>query len=221
MQRRLANEPLENSIKHLPIDVPSDPEARQPCEGIVVMVSVNELLVRAKQAIGSGEMSLRAAAEDMAAAQQQGATQREIAAAVEKSAAWVNRLLQWRSGGYRDNPFGPESKASRQRRQQRGGAAERGVVSPKAEAVVATGWAEPGILVAPAMDDKAGRAEMVPDRQLKLALPSDAAFPASPFSALLPTWREEGLLRRADWDRASAAERQNFLEACLGIDASL
>jgi transposase len=80
------------------------------------MMSVTELLSHAKRAIEAGETSLRAAAEDIAAAQEQGATQREIAEAVGKSAAWVNRLLKWREGGYQDvTPFGPQAKASRQR----------------------------------------------------------------------------------------------------------
>ena len=83
------------------------------------MMSVTELLSRAKQAIESGETSLRAAAEDIAAAEEQGATQREIAEAVGKSAAWVNRLLKWRRSGYQDaTAFGPQAKASRQRAQR-------------------------------------------------------------------------------------------------------
>lgn len=80
--------------------------------------TVPELLSRAKQAIESGETSLHTAAEDIAAAQEQGATQRQIAEAVGKSAAWVNRLLQWRQRGYQDGTaFGPQAKASRQRAQ--------------------------------------------------------------------------------------------------------
>jgi hypothetical protein len=80
------------------------------------MMTVTELLSRAKHAIESGETSLHVAAEDIAAAQEQGATQREIAEAVGKSAAWVNRLLAWRRQGYRDDtPFGPQEKAKRQR----------------------------------------------------------------------------------------------------------
>jgi transposase len=80
------------------------------------MMSVTELLSRAKQAIESGETSLRAAADDIAAAEEQGATQRQIAEAVGKSAAWVNRLLKWRESGYQDDTaFGPQAKASRQR----------------------------------------------------------------------------------------------------------
>jgi hypothetical protein len=64
------------------------------------MISVADLLFRAKTAIASGEKSLRIAAEDIAAARQQGATQRTIAAKIGKSAAWVNRLLAWRDSGY-------------------------------------------------------------------------------------------------------------------------
>jgi hypothetical protein len=80
------------------------------------MMTVAELLGRAKREIESGETSLRAAAEDIAAAQEQGATQRQMAEAVGKSAAWVNRLLKWRESGYHDGtPFGPQAKASRQR----------------------------------------------------------------------------------------------------------
>jgi hypothetical protein len=80
--------------------------------------TVTELLIRAKKAIESGHASLRDAAEAIAAAQQQGATQRRIADAVGKSPAWVNRLSQWRRGGYRDDTaFGPTAKAARLRAQ--------------------------------------------------------------------------------------------------------
>jgi hypothetical protein len=80
------------------------------------MLTTSELLIRAKNAIQAGEKSLRSAAEDIAAAQAKGATQREIAAAVGKSLGWVNRLLKWRSEGYKNaTPFGPTSRAARQR----------------------------------------------------------------------------------------------------------
>jgi hypothetical protein len=88
------------------------------------MITVPELLIRAKRAIESGDTSMRAAAEDIAGAQEQGATQRQIAEAVGKSAAWVNRLLRWRRSGYQDGTaFGAQARASRQR--------ARGVQSPK------------------------------------------------------------------------------------------
>jgi hypothetical protein len=68
-----------------------------------------ELISRAKHHIGTGEtsrnISFRAAAEDIARACEQRATQREIALGVGKSPAWVNRLLKWREGGYVGAPF--------------------------------------------------------------------------------------------------------------------
>jgi hypothetical protein len=80
------------------------------------MITITELLGRAKRAIEAGENSLHDAAEDIAAAREQGATQRQIAEAVGKSAAWVNRLLKWRQSGYQDDTaFGPQARASRQR----------------------------------------------------------------------------------------------------------
>jgi nucleoid-associated protein YgaU len=82
------------------------------------MTTVTELLRKAKKAIESGDASLREAAEAIAAAERKGASQRQIADAVGKSAAWVNRLSQWRRVGYRDDtPFGPQAKAARNRAQ--------------------------------------------------------------------------------------------------------
>ncbi len=78
-------------------------------------MTITDLLRRAKHEIESGEASLHDAAEDIAAAAEQGATQRQIAEAVGKSPAWVNRLLRWRETGYQDTAFGPQAKASRQR----------------------------------------------------------------------------------------------------------
>jgi hypothetical protein len=54
------------------------------------MITITELLGRAKRAIETGENSLHGAAEHIAAAREQGATQRQIAEAVGKSAAWLN-----------------------------------------------------------------------------------------------------------------------------------
>jgi hypothetical protein len=46
------------------------------------------------------------AAEHIAAAVEAGATQAEAAAKVGKSQPWVNRLLKWRAGGFKDGgPF--------------------------------------------------------------------------------------------------------------------
>jgi hypothetical protein len=79
---------------------------------------VAALLSRAKAAIAAGEKSLREAAEDIAAAQEQGATQRNIAATVGRSAAWVNRLLAWRTSGFKDNAFGSAHHKERQSAQR-------------------------------------------------------------------------------------------------------
>src|SRR4051794_35772324 len=79
--------------------------------------SVGNSLFQAKIAVHDGERSFRAAAEHMARAQALGAKQRQIADAVGKTVGWVNRLLQWRKSEYKDEtPFGPQSKASRERR---------------------------------------------------------------------------------------------------------
>jgi hypothetical protein len=80
---------------------------------------VAQLLSRARQKIDQGVVSLRGAAEDLAAAEKQGATQREIAKAVARSVGWVNGLLKWRKRGYPDDtPFGLQSRQARQRRVQ-------------------------------------------------------------------------------------------------------
>lgn len=80
--------------------------AVSPSDLPVSAMTKEELLSRAKQNIDSCETPLRAAAEDIALACDQGATQREVAAAVGKSPAWVNRLLKWRSSGYEGSAFG-------------------------------------------------------------------------------------------------------------------
>jgi hypothetical protein len=78
-----------------------------------------DLLRRAKDAIEAGDQSLREAADALALAQDDfKASQREIAEAVGKSAAWVNRLLRWRREGCVGSPFGPGSKAGRERRKR-------------------------------------------------------------------------------------------------------
>jgi hypothetical protein len=66
-----------------------------------------DLLGRAKLAVEAGEKSLHDAAELIGLAQEEHkATQREIAAAIGMSPAWVNRLLIWRRSGYEaSSPF--------------------------------------------------------------------------------------------------------------------
>ena len=84
--------------------------ADSPSEATGIALTAEELINRAKQKIEMGETSrstsFRAAAEDIARACDQGATQREIAQGVGKSPAWVNRLLKWRDSGYVGAPFG-------------------------------------------------------------------------------------------------------------------
>jgi hypothetical protein len=78
---------------------------------------ISELLLAAKSAIDVGESQMKIAAENIAAAIGAGATQRMVAATIEKSPSFVNRLLKWREDGYQDEtPFGPQSKLSRERR---------------------------------------------------------------------------------------------------------
>jgi hypothetical protein len=60
--------------------------------------------------------SWRTATEHMVAAKALGASQRQIAQTVRMSSAWVHAMLKWHAGGYKDEtPFGPASRASRQR----------------------------------------------------------------------------------------------------------
>ena len=78
-------------------------------------VSVAEHLSIAKADVAAGEGRLRHAAEHIAAAIEAGASQRDAAATVRKSAAWINALLKWRTDGFKETPFGPESKKKRAR----------------------------------------------------------------------------------------------------------
>jgi len=72
--------------------------------------NIEKLHYKARRAIESGEDMFRDAAECLAEAQKLGATQRQSAKAIGKSPAWVNALLKWRRGGYKDHcPF-PRSK---------------------------------------------------------------------------------------------------------------
>lgn len=84
------------------------------------LVIARNLLSRAKNEIAKGETALQTAADYIAKAQELGATQREIASRLEKSASWVNAMLHWHKSGYEEEtPFGSQSKASRERRRVR------------------------------------------------------------------------------------------------------
>jgi hypothetical protein len=82
------------------------------------MRAIDDLLKQAKRAIADGEASLKEAAECISKAQDRGATQRQIAEVVGKSAAWVNRLLAWRAGGFIGDAFGPAHHKERQSAQR-------------------------------------------------------------------------------------------------------
>ena len=73
------------------------------------LMTVEELIIQANSHLGIGENfrtdKFRSAADCLARACDQGATQRQIAEGVGKSAAWVNRLLQWRKDGHIGAPF--------------------------------------------------------------------------------------------------------------------
>lgn len=85
------------------------PAHRDGVDAAADVMTAEQLISRAKHRIGTGETSrntsFRAAAEDIARACDQGATQREVATGVGKSVAWVNRLLKWRQEGYVGAPF--------------------------------------------------------------------------------------------------------------------
>jgi hypothetical protein len=77
------------------------------------MGTIAKLHDKARRAIAAGEGSFRQAAEYLAEARKQGATQRQSAKAIGKSPSWVNTLLKWQAAGFKDTPFGPQSKAKR------------------------------------------------------------------------------------------------------------
>jgi hypothetical protein len=78
-------------------------------------MTINKLHSKARRAVEAGEHKFREAAECLAEARKLGATQRQSAKAINKSAGWVNGLLRWRKAGYKGTPFGPQSKAQRAR----------------------------------------------------------------------------------------------------------
>lgn len=111
--RRIAAPPqvigTPSAPKQIPAPQKSSALANSPSEPTTGAMTNEELINRAKHHIGVGETSrttsFRAAAEDMARACAQGATQREVAIGVGKSVAWVNRLLKWRESGCVGAPF--------------------------------------------------------------------------------------------------------------------
>jgi hypothetical protein len=75
-------------------------------------MNISELHSKARRAIEAGVSKFRDAAECLAKAKKLGATQRQSAKAIGKSAAWVNVLLKWREGGYKNHcPFPRATRA--------------------------------------------------------------------------------------------------------------
>jgi len=64
-----------------------------------------KLLKLAKADIAAGESSFRSAANQIAIAISNGATQAEAAKVIGKSQPWISRLLKWREGGFKGGPF--------------------------------------------------------------------------------------------------------------------
>jgi hypothetical protein len=83
-------------------------------------INANEAVALAAQLIAASDRNLKLAAEYLEFAVAEGKTQRQIAEGVGKSAAWVNRLLQWRRDGYaEDTPFGMQSQERDERHDER------------------------------------------------------------------------------------------------------
>lgn len=87
----------------------SDALAGSPPEPTNAAMTIDELIERVKHHIGVGESSrrgsFREAADKIALLRSKNVNQRAIAKAIDKSAAWVNRLLKWREGGCVGAPF--------------------------------------------------------------------------------------------------------------------
>jgi hypothetical protein len=126
----------------------------------------DKLLSRSKVRIDKGWRSIRDGVEDFAVAKERcNATQREIAGRLGKAESWVSRMLKWREEGYPDTPFGPESKAARERR-MRLQATEVCAQSPKAEAPTVDG-VTPN--TTPIMPNAAAVAETMPTTATDIA----------------------------------------------------
>ena len=69
-----------------------------------------------KADIADHDRSMHSAAEHLLKALDFGASQREVAEAVDRSPAWINRIVKWAKAGYAAaGPFAAESKAKRKR----------------------------------------------------------------------------------------------------------
>ena len=102
-QVRLAKEQAERDTK----------AAKQKADRETARAEQLELF---KSEIADNDRSMRAATEYLLKAVDLGATQRMAADKVGKSESWVNRLLKWGRGGFKDTgPFSTDAKAKRDR----------------------------------------------------------------------------------------------------------
>jgi DNA-binding CsgD family transcriptional regulator len=83
------------------------------------MTTITTLLDKARRAISASDASLHQAADHIAAARAQGASQARIARHLGRSPAWVSILLRWRRDGFKGAPFAPQSHAARKAAQAR------------------------------------------------------------------------------------------------------
>ena len=104
-----------------------------------ILTSKIDLIAETKALVVSTDNTLRQIADNLARMQKDFCmTQRDIAAEIGKSAAWVNRLLTWRNEGFpEDTPFGGTERRKRERVQR---AEHREAAKP---AVVKLGNGEP------------------------------------------------------------------------------
>ena len=100
------------------------------------MATIAKLHDKARRAIAAGEGSFRQAAEYLAEARKQGATQRQSAKAIGKSPSWVNQLLAWRKSGYKGGAFerSNNSRAFSRTKQQRRPMTTEEALAQKAQA---------------------------------------------------------------------------------------
>ncbi len=160
------------------------------------MPSKDELLRRAKDAIGASDQSLHEAADALGDARAlHNASQAEMARAVGKSEAWVSLLLRWRRAGYPgESPFGPTTKAGRLKHDKDRRAA--GVSKP----------GKPRKTNAAAQADTADDAQMTADkRKNEYAIEEDEAAAAPSLQGL--TSRTEHQVE-ADDGEAHAGKRE-------------
>ena len=155
-----------------------------------------ELLARSKTRIEAGQESIRDGVEDFAIAMERcNASQREVASYLGKSASWVSGMLRWRRQGYPATPFGPESKAARDRRKKQIQATEVPLQSPmvRAPTVVGVTTSTADTTNTPTVPTAAAVTEAVPNtakvrntkaattREIKVTEPS-ASAPKGPSS---------------------------------------